>query len=80
MKPIKALNMNDLSDLKETIAVWKEKFSAKDITEDDLNRLNAVSPDQRAAILNAIPEAEDVFKEMSIDEDINGNLFFVQPE
>lgn len=72
--------MNDLSDLKEEIAVWKKKFSAKDITRDDLHLLNAAGKDHKTAILNAIPEAEEVFKELSIDEDINGNLFFVEPE
>jgi hypothetical protein len=70
------LNMEAISDLQAMINTWKKKFAEKIITQQDLNWLNSMKKDDREKILEAIPEAEDVFCELCIDEDINNNYFF----
>ncbi|GAA4312258.1 hypothetical protein [Compostibacter hankyongensis] len=72
------MDMETAPELKEVIDVWKNKFSRRNITQQDIDWLNAVSREYKDVLLNAIPESEDVFRDLCIDEDINGALFFVK--
>lgn len=68
--------METQSDL--GLNLWREKFLRKELTQDDLDRLNAITRKEREYILNSIPTHEDVFMYLSIDEDVNGDLFFIR--
>lgn len=62
----------------ELIPYMMERFSKMNITQEDIDRLNAVNRAEREKILNQIPKSEEILCTLCIDEDINGDFFFIK--
>jgi|GEM_PF-5900191 len=62
----------------ELIPNLKEKFVNMNITQEDIDQLNAVAREARDRFLKEIPRSEEILCELCIDEDINGDLFFIK--
>lgn len=56
----------------------KEKIVNMNLTQEDIDQLNAVEREARDRFLKEIPQSEEILCELCIDEDINGDLFFVK--
>jgi hypothetical protein len=56
----------------------KEKIVNMSLTQEDIDKLNAVGHEARDRFLKEIPQSEEILCELCIDEDINGDLFFVK--
>lgn len=62
----------------ELIPKLKEKIVNMNLTQEDIDQLNAVEHEVRDRFLKEIPQSEEILCELCIDEDINGDLFFVK--